>query len=902
MPDVFISYSRRNGEFVHKLHDALVERGKDVWVDWEDIPPAAEWPKEIDEGIEGSDNFLFVISPDSVVSRVCMKELGHAVSQQKRLVPLLYEDVDEEAVPEALASRNWIFARNGTELAPADLERLLEALETDLEWVSTHTRLLGRALEWERNGRDSSFVLRGRDLDEAERSVASRPTDREPQPTQLQSEYLLASRRAATRRQRVVITAALAAVAVSAGLAVLAWTQRNAAVQEAKVARSRELAAEAVAQLRVDPERSLVLAARAATTEGTAEATDALRQALSGSRLRKLVDVGTAVNDVAFGPDGRVVAAALRDGSVRIWNARTWKPVGAFRLRPGEARSVSFSANGRRVLAAGDAGAAVWSTAPGTREPLSMFDDGRQPTAAALSPDGKLAATADFGVVRLWRAATGARVGRLVPPGKPSLVTSVAFSGDGSKLVAASGSLTAVWTLGAASAPAVQRHEKEVWAAAFSRDGAHVATGDEDGVARVWTLRKRGVVVMSGHEGAVRHVAFSPDGGLLVTASDDETARIWDAESGRSLGELRGHDGIVPTAAFAPDGMTVVTGGYDGTIRLWSVASDPVRAALIRRDERTLRGVDFDASGARIVTASEDRTGQIWNVARGRVVKVLPHGHGRDDWVESAEFSRDGRFVLTAGDDGTAKLWDASTGSLVATLPPGGGPALRDAALSPDGRLVATAGAEPIVRVWRWRERRMIRTLRTGADRVDGVAFSPDGSLVAAAAADGAVHVWRVGDGAAAAVLRGRDELTSVSFDPSGTLVAAGSTSGSTWIWNIRTREPLAVVTGHSDTVSDVGFGAGGRYLVTVGLDGVANVWTVPDGRPVTSLRTEAGSLEGAAFAPTRRDLAVVGTGGRLTVFECAECRPLTSLVCLASSRVSPGVRAREQDVFSRCD
>ena len=69
MADVFASYSRTDREFVRRLADALTRSGKDVWIDWEDIPPASEWRSEIAAGIDGADAFVYVISPDAVTSR-----------------------------------------------------------------------------------------------------------------------------------------------------------------------------------------------------------------------------------------------------------------------------------------------------------------------------------------------------------------------------------------------------------------------------------------------------------------------------------------------------------------------------------------------------------------------------------------------------------------------------------------------------------------------------------------------------------------------------------------------------------------------------------------------------------------------------------------------------------------
>src|SRR4051812_43691910 len=99
---LFVSYSRRDAAFVRKLCAGLLTQGIDSWVDWEDIPPSAEWMDEIRRGIDSADAFAFVISVDSVVSKVCGEELGHAVAAGKRLIPLRLTDVDHEQVSESL--------------------------------------------------------------------------------------------------------------------------------------------------------------------------------------------------------------------------------------------------------------------------------------------------------------------------------------------------------------------------------------------------------------------------------------------------------------------------------------------------------------------------------------------------------------------------------------------------------------------------------------------------------------------------------------------------------------------------------------------------------------------------------------------------------------------------------
>ncbi len=234
--DVFISYSRTDREFVRTLHQALSEQNQSIWVDWEDIPPTADWLNEIYSAIEGADAFLFVLSPDSVASEVCGKEVEHAVKHQKRLIPIVRREVDSRGVHPALASHNWLFMRETDDFASA-FNMLVEAINTDLEYVRAHTRLLMRAREWESRGRNDSFVLRGDDLKDAEQWLAQGAATK-PQPTTLHTEYILASRKAASARQRVLLGAVSAGLVVAIVLALIAFTQSQIAERNRQVARS----------------------------------------------------------------------------------------------------------------------------------------------------------------------------------------------------------------------------------------------------------------------------------------------------------------------------------------------------------------------------------------------------------------------------------------------------------------------------------------------------------------------------------------------------------------------------------------------------------------------------------------------------------------------------------------
>lgn len=190
--DVFISYSRKDKTFVESLDAALRKLGRDPWVDWDDIRKGEDWWESIKRGIAAADTFLFVVSPDSVASQVCRDEIEYAAKCNKRFLPIVRrEGFDIQNVHPSISRHNWLFFRETDNLKTA-FQELLQTLDTDLDYVSAHTRLLVRSLEWQTKGHDSSYLLRGRDLKEAGQWL-TQSVNKEPRPTDSQVNYVEAS-------------------------------------------------------------------------------------------------------------------------------------------------------------------------------------------------------------------------------------------------------------------------------------------------------------------------------------------------------------------------------------------------------------------------------------------------------------------------------------------------------------------------------------------------------------------------------------------------------------------------------------------------------------------------------------------------------------------------------------
>ena len=165
MPDVFISYSRKDKVFVEKLVAALEAKKRDVWVDFEDIPFAAEWWDEIQKGIESAESAIFVISPDYLASEVCGLEVNYVQKNNKRIVPIVYERPPRDTVPDTLAALNWIFFDDPASFDDS-LSKLQTTLDTNLVEMRQHTRLLVKASEWAKAGHTDSLLLRGEELED----------------------------------------------------------------------------------------------------------------------------------------------------------------------------------------------------------------------------------------------------------------------------------------------------------------------------------------------------------------------------------------------------------------------------------------------------------------------------------------------------------------------------------------------------------------------------------------------------------------------------------------------------------------------------------------------------------------------------------------------------------------
>jgi WD40 repeat protein/serine/threonine protein kinase len=574
------------------------------------------------------------------------------------------------------------------------------------------------------------------------------------------------------------------------------------------------------------------------------------------------------VRGVAFNPDGRFLASAGTDRTIKIWDTVNERLLNTLRGHADGVHGVAYSPDGRRIASASlDHTLKIWDVATGhlLRTLYGHEDWVRH---VSYSPDGRtLASAGNDCTVRLWDAATGQPLETLL--GHGARVTSVAYSPDGRTLASGSDDRTVkLWEIASRRKLLTLRgHTSHVLGVAYSPDGLTLASAGADLTVKIWDAATGRVVhTLFGHRDWVRDVAYSPDGRTVASASNDRKVLIWDVATGQEVHSLGGHAQFVFGVAYSPDGRRIASASGDGSVRI-SLADTDRKSRSLRGSALEVFGVAYSPDGRTVASGGFDGNVRIWEVATGGEAHTL---RGHTATVTAVAYSPDGRALASASFDHTLKLWDPATGCLLRTLR-GHVARVFGVAFGPHGRTVASAGLDGTVKIWDAATGQPVKTLRGHEGQVMSVAYDPDGLTLASGGSDRTVRLWDIASGRERHTLRGHTlEILGVAYSPDGRTLVSGSGDGAVRLWDADTGRELRRLLGHEAWIWRVAFSPDGRRIASAGADQTIRLWDAATGQQVLSLPGHAGAVRSVVFSPDGSSLASVGEDSLIKLWEAA--------------------------------
>jgi WD40 repeat protein len=587
---------------------------------------------------------------------------------------------------------------------------------------------------------------------------------------------------------------------------------------------------------------------------GGADKNVRLANATNGQLIREFKGANAGVESVALSPNGALIAAGTADKRLLIWQANDGKLLANV---ASPAAGIAFHPGSNQLLTGGSDGALkLWAMPPVPERILAHADAVR---AAVVSADGKrmFSGGADK-IVRAWNLADTRMPDRQYS-GHTAAVNAVALSADGKFLASAGDDETIrFWNQSNGQQTGlIGAHAGPVTSLAFHSNG-QVLSASADGSIKLWQQPSGGKLLA--HPSQVTSAALSPDGSRLLTGCSDKQVRLWNLSNGQIERPFTGPSLGVLCVAMNPAGTQVAAGSADKTLFVWNAAD----AKEIKKFTlaASVNSVAFSPDGKLLAGGLADNSIHLFDLAMGREIKTII---GHSGAVNSLIFTSKSDQLVSASGDKTVQIWNIADGKSQIKLEHGA--AVRALALSKDGTRIAS-GADKTVKVWTLAGQ---STITTPAD-VLSVCFSPDESRLLVGCADNKARVYGT-DGRLVEFFPHEGPVHAVAFHSDGKRVFTASADKTAQMW------PLSLVwqTRHAGPVRQALFNGRFDRVISCGDDETVIIWNAADGKLMKSLDAHAGPVSGIAVNADASRIVSCGADKTVKVFTLHEGHQPTS-------------------------
>ena len=598
------------------------------------------------------------------------------------------------------------------------------------------------------------------------------------------------------------------------------------------------------------------------------------------------------IMDIAYSSDGKLLAVGTYIGTW-LYDAHTWDELFCLTGHTQPVASIAFSPDGKTLASASyDKTIRLWNTKTGEHKATLTGFLGT----VVFSPDGKTIATENYDVIQLWDAVTLKQKDALTKYSGGRLA--LAFSPDGKTLASIHADNTIrLWDVQTGEHKiTLTGHKNSIGAVAFSPDGTILASGSWDNTVRLWNLKtEKLLATLMEHTRSINDLAFSPNGTILASGSWDNTVRLWNPKTGKLLETLSEHTESVTALAFSPDGRMLSSGSTDGTIRSWNLQTGE-KHTLLHTLHMPLMALSPDN---KTLATAENREIQLWDVNTCQQNASLT---GHTDKITSIAFSQD-EITFTSKSAKEHLLWDARTGTHLkkVIVPPDDifwKGEIYSKVLSPDATTYVLDKKDGTIEFWNTQTRKFKTTPKKHTEWISMYAFSADGSMLATGGSDYTIQLWDVVAGKHKATIAKKvGPISALAFSRDGTMLASGNSSGGVYLWNLKTGAYTSTA-GHQhlnptgkNSINTLVFSVGDTTLASGSKDHTIRLWDTKTGNIRNTLVGHKGEVTSLMFSTTDEILVSSSNDGTILFWDVTPFVDTNAVVRISPSPVqSPNV------------